>query len=140
MASSQLEDPSRFALIIPTNEGTAFLRRTLDYFGEIGYAGRLVLADDSSGEHRSFAESTARLYPELAIEFHAYPHGTRFLAKIIETLERIDARFVMLCAHDDFVVPEALERLVARLDADPGLAATRGQVEVREIFFVPAPD
>ena len=65
---------------------------------------------------------------ELAIEFHPYPHGTRFLAKIIETLERIDARFVMLCAHDDFVVPEALERLVARLDADPGLAATRGQV------------
>jgi glycosyltransferase domain-containing protein len=128
MAAAELGDPGRFALIIPTYEGTAFLRRTLDYFGELGYPGRLVLADDSSGPHRSFAESAAGLYPELAIELHAYPHGTRFLAKLISTLERLDARFVMLCAQDDFVVPEALERLVARLDADPGLAATRGQI------------
>jgi glycosyltransferase domain-containing protein len=128
MAAAALEDPSRFALIIPTYEGTAFLRRALDYLGEIAYPGRLVLADDSSGEHRGFAESAAGLYPELAIEFHGYPHGTRFLAKIIATLERIDARVVMLCAHDDFVVPEALERLIARLEADPALAATRGQV------------
>lgn len=128
MAAAALEDPGRFALIIPTYEGTAFLRRALDYFGEIAYPGRLVLADDSSGEHRSFAESAAGLYPELAIEFHGYPHGTRFLAKIIATLERIDARSVMLCAHDDFVVPDALGRLLARLEADPGLAATRGQV------------
>jgi glycosyltransferase domain-containing protein len=128
MAAAALEDPSRFALIIPTYEGTAFLRRTLDYFGEIAYRGRIVLADDSSGEHRSFAESADGLYPELAIEFHGYPHGTRFLAKLIATLERLEAGAVMLCAQDDFVVPEALERLIARLEADPGLSAARGQI------------
>jgi hypothetical protein len=64
MAAAELGDPGRFALIIPTYEGTAFLRRTLDYFGALGYPGRLVLADDSSGSHRSFAESAAGLYPE----------------------------------------------------------------------------
>jgi glycosyltransferase domain-containing protein len=128
MAAGALEDPRRFALIIPTYEGTAFLRRALDYLGEIAYPGRLVLADDSSGEHRSFAESAAGLYPELAIELHGYPHGTRFLAKVIATLERVEAGCVMLCAQDDFVVPDALERLVARLEADPGLSASRGQV------------
>jgi glycosyltransferase domain-containing protein len=123
-----IEDSDDFALVMPTYEGTPFLRRTLDHLKSIAYPGLVVISDDSSGEHRAFAAAAPEAYPELWLEVHAYPHGTRFLPKLCATLERVPARYVMLCAQDDFVVPEALEQLVAALDADDTLAAIRGRV------------
>ena len=55
-----IEDPLKFALVIPTYEGTAFLRRCLDYLDSVGYPGQIVLSDDSSGESNSTAPRTAR--------------------------------------------------------------------------------
>ena len=123
-----IEDDKAFSLIIPTYEGTPFLRRCLDHLKSIAYPGHIVLADDSSGEHREFVESCAARYPELRIDLHSYAHGTRFLDKLCQSLDRIRARFVMLCGQDDFVVPAALERVAGTLDADAGLACARGRV------------
>jgi len=123
-----IADDDAFALIIPTYEGAPFLRRCLDHLKSLGYPGQVVLADDSSGAHREFVASCPARYPELRIDLHPYPHGTEFLDKLAQSLERLRARFVMLCGQDDFVVPAALERLAATLDADAGLACARGRV------------
>jgi glycosyltransferase domain-containing protein len=123
-----LDNDHTFSLIIPTYEGTPFLRRCLDYLKSLRYPGQVVLADDSSGAHRAFVESCADAYPELWIELHLFPHGTRFFAKLCQAMERIRARFVMLCGQDDFVIPEGLEQVVRVLDADAGLACARGRV------------
>jgi glycosyltransferase domain-containing protein len=123
-----IEDAAAFALIIPTYEGAPFLRRCLDHLRSLGHPGHVVLADDSSGAHREFVESCPARYPELTLEVHSYPHGTQFLDKLCQSLDRVRARFVMLCGQDDFVVPAALERLAATLDADAGLACARGRV------------
>ena len=128
MAAMLIEDDKAFSLIIPTYEGTPFLRRCLDHLKSVEYPGHIVLADDSSGAHREFVESCASRYPELWIDLHPYEHGTRFFDKLCRSLDRIGARFVMLCGQDDFVVPAALERLTGTLDADAGLACARGRV------------
>jgi len=128
MAAMLIEDDKAFSLIIPTYEGTPFLRRCLDHLKSIAYPGHIVLADDSSGGHREFVESCASRYPELWIDLHPYEHGTRFLDKLSQSMDRIRARFVMLCGQDDFVVPSALERVVGTLDADAGLSCARGRV------------
>ncbi len=123
-----IEDSDHFALVIPTYEGTPFLRRTLDYLREIAFPGLVVLADDSSGAHREFAAAAPQAYPELWLEHHAFDHGTRFLTKLAETLKRLSARYVMLCAQDDFVVTEGIEAVLAAFDADRGLSVARGRV------------
>ena len=123
-----IEESDRFALVIPTYEGTPFLRRTLDYLREIAFPGLVVLADDSSGAHREFAAAAPDAYPELWLEHHAFDHGTRFLVKLAETLKRLSSRYVMLCAQDDFAVPEGIEAVLAAFDADAGLSVARGRV------------
>jgi glycosyltransferase domain-containing protein len=123
-----IEDSDHFALVIPTYEGTPFLRRTLDYLREIAFPGLVVLADDSSGAHREFAAAAPGAYPELWLEHHAFDHGTRFLVKLAETLKRLPARYVMLCAQDDFPVTEGIEAVLAAFDADAGLSVARGRV------------
>jgi len=123
-----IEDDKTFSLIIPTYEGTPFLRRCLEHLKSVQYLGHIVLADDSTGEHREFIESCASRYPELWIDLHLYDHGTRFLNKLCQSMDRIRARFVMLCGQDDFVVPNAVERVARALDADAGLSCARGRV------------
>ncbi|MGH6689838.1 MAG: TIGR00180 family glycosyltransferase [Gammaproteobacteria bacterium] len=123
-----IEDDKAFSLIIPTYEGTPFLRRCLDHLKSVQYLGHVVLADDSTGEHREFVESCASRYPELWIDVHLYEHRTRFLDKLCQSMERIRARLVMLCGQDDFVVPSAVERVARALDADAGLACARGRI------------
>jgi len=123
-----IEDDKTFSLILPTYEGTPFLRRCLDHLKSIQYLGHVVLADDSTRQHREFVESCAARYPELRIDLHLYEHGTRFLDKLSRSMDRIRARFVMLCGQDDFVVPGAIERVVRALDADAGLSCARGRV------------
>jgi len=122
------EDDSTFALIIPTYQGTPFLRRCLEHLKSIQYLGYVILADDSTGQHREFVESCTSRYPELWIDLHVYEHGTRFLDKLCQSMDRIRARFVMLCGQDDLVVPGAIERVVRALDADAGLSSARGRV------------
>jgi glycosyltransferase domain-containing protein len=124
----RIEDPDCFALVLPTLDGTPFLRRTLDHLRAIGYPGLVVIADDSSGAHRAFVAAAPGTFPEVWLEVHEYPPGTRFLPKLVATLERLKSRYVMLCAQDDFVVPGGLEALVGALDGDASLVAARGRV------------
>ena len=124
----KINDPGLFAVVVPTFEGTRFLKRMLDYFRHLRFAGRIVLADNSSGAHRAFVAGCAADYAELEIEVHAFPPDIRFLDKMVEALERTDSRYVMLHAHDDFMLPEPVESCVEFLAANPAYGVARGRV------------
>ena len=132
-----LEDPEAFALVIPTYNGTAFLKRTLDYLREAGFPGLILLSDNSTGAHRDFIPACADSYPELWLETRQYPAAIRFLDKLVDSPEHLDSRSVMLCAHDDFVIVPELDRLVALLEEDSSLAAARGRVAMVELARAP---
>jgi len=123
-----IEDADCFSLIVPTYEGTPFVRRCLEFLQASGYRGNIVLCDNSTAEHLEFVKSCPGRYPELWLDVHLYDAGIRFLDKLVQTMERIDARYVMLCAQDDFVVADGVERLLQTLEADEGLSCARGRV------------
>jgi glycosyltransferase domain-containing protein len=123
-----INDRTAFSLIIPTFNGTPFLARTLDYLAEVGYKGEIVLSDNSAPEHRSFVESCPRRHPQLAITVAVYPEPTRFLDKMSRTLESLSARYVMLHAQDDFVLPEAANSCVQVLESRPDYSVSRGRI------------
>ncbi len=124
----QIDDPGLFSVVIPTFDGTPYLKRALDYFRHLSFKGRIVLSDNSSGGHRKFVASCADEYADLRVETLLFEGGVRFLDKLAATLEKIDSRFVMLHAHDDFMVPAAVERCVGFLDRNPAYTAARGRV------------
>jgi glycosyltransferase domain-containing protein len=124
----RLSDPAIFSVVIPNLNGTSFLRRALDYLRDNAFPGQIVLCDSSSGEHRRFVAGCADRYDDLWIETHQYDENIRFLDKLVATLEKIDSRYVMLHANDDFMVPAAVGRCVEFLIAHPDHAAARGRV------------
>lgn len=123
-----IDDAECFALVVPTYQGTPFLRRLLDFLQAEQYAGHVVLSDNSSGEHRAFVESCPQRYADLWLDVQCYDFDIRFLDKLARTLGTLEARNVMLCGQDDYVVPETLEKLLGVIEADPGLACVRGRV------------
>jgi glycosyltransferase domain-containing protein len=123
-----IDDPKAFAVVIPTYEGTPFLRRTLEYLRHVSFMGEILIADDSSGGDREFALSSADRYPELSIQVHDHPHRTRFLDKLVRSLAKSDAKYVLLCGQDDFLVPDAVENLLRLLEERPDCSAARGKV------------
>ena len=128
-----IHDPALFSLVVPTFEGTRFLRRLLDYLARERFEGSIVLSDNSSGEHRDYVASCARAHPDLDIDVHLYPHDVRFLDKLADTLSKVDSRFVMLHAHDDFMVADGVNRCVEFLANHPEYCVARGRVAMLEI-------
>lgn len=124
----QIDDPGLFSVVIPTFNGTPFLRRTLDYFRHVLFKGKIILSDNSSGDHRKFVTSCSGDYPDLRIEVFPFAEEIRFLDKIVATLEKINSKFVMLHAHDDFMVPAAVEQCVDFLARNPAYSVARGRI------------
>jgi glycosyltransferase domain-containing protein len=123
-----IHDPALFSIVVPTYEGTRFLRRLLDYFRTQNYEGSIVLSDNSSAEHREFVSRCPQLYPDLDLQVRSYPEDVRFLDKLVDTLSAIESRFVMLHAHDDFMVPRAVEDCVSFLANNPEYCVARGRI------------
>lgn len=124
----KIHDPSLFSVVVPTFEGTPYLKRMLDYFRHIAFEGSIVLSDNSSGEHRRFVAGCSGQYKDLDLEVQQFPEDIRFLDKMSATLEKIDSRFVMLHAHDDFMVPAGVERCVEFLSNNECYSVARGRV------------
>lgn len=123
-----IDDAACFSLLVPTWEGTPFVRRLLEYLRAERYPGHVVLSDNSSAQHREFIRTCPQRYPELWLEVQEYEPGIGFVDKLVRSLAQIEASYVMLCGQDDFVVPEGVEELLRLIDANPGLACVRGRV------------
>ena len=123
-----IDDPRLFSVVMPTFEGTPFLKRTLDYFRHLAFKGRIVLADNSTGAHRQFVGACASEYPGLNLEIIQFPQDVRFLDKMAATLEKIDSQFVLLHAHDDFMLPAGVEQCIGFLADNPGYSVARGRI------------
>lgn len=123
-----MEDAKCFALLIPTYQGTPFVRRLLEFLEAESYPGYIVLSDNSSGEHRKFVESCPQRYAGLWLDVQSYDFNIGFLDKLARTMDKLEARNVMICGQDDYVVSATLEKLLDLIEADQGLACVRGRV------------
>jgi glycosyltransferase domain-containing protein len=123
-----IDDPASFSLLVPTYEGSAFVRRLLEFLKAERYPGHIVLSDNSSAQQREFVASCAERYPELWLEVQEYQTGIGFLDKLVRSLATLQSRYVMLCGQDDFIEPEGVEALLQLIDSDAGLGCVRGRV------------
>lgn len=127
MSYPRIEDPAVFSLVVPTRNRAAHLRRLLTYLQAVGYPGRIHLADSSTGAQRTEVEGMQARFPELWLEPLFFPDSHTLAQTVVDALGQIDSPLVMLCADDDFVVPQALERCVAFLQQNPDHVSARGK-------------
>jgi len=132
-----IDDADRFSLIVPTYEGTPFVRRCLDFLQASAFRGHVVLSDNSTGDHLAFVKSCPERYPGLWLDVQLFDADIRFLEKLARTMEKLDSRYVMLCGQDDFILSDNVEKLLQTLEADEGLSCARGRVAR---FYVRRPE
>jgi len=134
-----IEDSKTFALILLNRDGTPYLRRALDYLKRVEYPGQIVICDSSHPEHAGFVAGSQAAYPDLWIELATFPDTVEFFDKLEATLDRLPAEHAMLCANDDFVIPDVLERCVAALSSDTSLSCARGRSVMFQLVRQPDP-
>ena len=123
-----IDDAKKFNLVVPNYDGSAHLKRCLAYLDEVNYRGLIVIADSSHEQQRKFVKSCPETYPNLKLQILYFEPETRYIDKVHLTLESLEAQYVMVGANDDFVIPEAIERMTNFLDAHPEYSSARGRV------------
>ena len=80
----QIDNPDLFSVVLPTFNGTPFVKRTLDYLRHLQFKGRIVLSDNSSGSCREWIASCATAYRDLNLEAFQFDERITFLDKLIQ--------------------------------------------------------
>jgi glycosyltransferase domain-containing protein len=107
---------SELTLVVPTHNRHTFLSRVLEYFSSAQFP--ILVADSSE-----------YLFPEECRFGIGYFHysGSLFVTKLVDVFEKVKTTYVVICADDDFIVPESLERCVRFLNHNPGYSSVQGQ-------------
>ncbi|MFH6969594.1 TIGR00180 family glycosyltransferase [Flavobacterium sp. FlaQc-28] len=97
----------RYTVIIPEHNRPDHLKRLLDYF--LSFNLKIIVADSSNVEFKYLDE----FYDKIIYKF--YPK-VGLADKLYKILPLIDTPYVVMCANDDFLVPQAIEDIISYLE------------------------
>ena len=115
----------RLTCLVPTHNRPLFLRRFLGFYARFRPEFSFLIVDSScpvaAAENRSVID---HIRSELNIR---YEHSDLpFYEKIAANFDRVTSPFVVLCADDDYLLPEAVSRCVDFLEVEQGYATAMG--------------
>jgi glycosyltransferase domain-containing protein len=117
-----------FSLVIPTYNRPQFLERLLHYYVDQNFSHPIVVADSSSG---SALEANQKLITSfqgsLSITYRVFSPDTAPYLKLAATIRSLEDKYVAICADDDFIVPDALDRCVDFLEENADWAIAHGR-------------
>lgn len=114
-------------LIIPTFNRTDYLRRILDYYLELGVDFNYIIADSSNQEIKRQNKKLINKYTKLNILY-----VDKFSDKLIQSykfakmVQYAKSKYVIFCADDDFIIPNAIRECVKFLENHPDYSAAHG--------------
>ena len=113
-------------LLVPTKNRPDFLNRLLTYYKDVGFTGRICIAD---GSDPGYLEENRRVVAQIqgAIDiFHQELPGITVGSCLGRLLEWVDTPYVAFTADDDFLVPSGLQACAAFLDTHEDYSAAHG--------------
>lgn len=110
----------RFTVIIPEHNRPEHLKRLLDYF--LSQNVKIIVADSSINEFKYVKDYSGK------ITYKHFP-GMALALKINLMTSLIETPFVVMCANDDFIVPDAINEIIDFLEINPEYNSGQG------IFF-----
>ncbi len=106
----------QLTLLIPTHNRHRYLNRLLDYYNETPF--NIVVCDSTEVPFDKIAD-----YPNVI--YHHYP-ATDYMVKMNDVLSKINTQRLLLCADDDFIVPEAIYQCLDFLEKHPDYSTVLG--------------
>mgnify|MGYP002630550278 CR=1 FL=1 len=116
----------RLTCLIPTHNRPQFLRRMLQFYSQFPTRFAFFVVDSgnpaSAAEHLALVESWKS---KIDIEYRYF--DLNFVDKCARGLELIRTPYVVLCAHDDLLFPDAVWKCVEFLESEPGYSSAIGR-------------
>jgi len=119
-------------VVIPAHNRPEKLRRVLHYYLQTNIN---ILVSDSSAMLFPYLNE----FPEL--NYYHFPKE-QFLRKINNILPYINTKYVVYCADDDFIVPQAIEQCIIFLELHPDYNSAQGhylsfEMKKEKVYFSP---
>lgn len=106
---------SDITIIIPTKNRQHYLERIVDYY-------------TNSGIHILIADATEKKYVKKLpdnITYYHYPN-IPYCTKLNDVFEKIKTPYSLLCADDDFIVPDGINKCIDFLNKNPSYNSAQG--------------
>src|SRR5713101_5795930 len=116
---------TRYTLLIPTFNRSAYLRSLLGYLAARRFEYPIHVLDSSSGEALSQNRETIGR-GGLDIVHEVYPPETPFCKKVALAIAPVESTYCSFCADDDVLFTDQLNGLFDVLDANPAFHVAHG--------------
>ena len=124
------------SIVIPTHNRPKYLYRALSYYNSVPITCSIFIADSSSSENKKENAKVIASFPGMSI-FHLDKYeGTNALdavkktnnqyLKIADALHHVKTPYSVLCADDDFTIPNAIQQAIMFLEDNPDFVCAHG--------------
>ena len=111
--------------LIPTHNRSGFLRRLLHFMKQTSCRDEILIVDSSEPEALSENREIVALFSNhLSINHTFYPLDV--IPKCRQALESVNTAFTVMCADDDFLIPDAVAQCRAFIAHSPEYSCAQG--------------
>ena len=122
-----------YTIVIPTYNRYKNLYRLLDFFGEIENKNFKILILDSSS-HEIDNDLSKRIESNDNILLKKYDNNIFFAQKLGQGTQFIDTKYAIMCADDDYIFTDAVERCVNFLEENEDFSLAHGRFVLHSYF------
>jgi glycosyltransferase domain-containing protein len=116
---------SQVSVIIPTLNRADFLLRTLRFYADAKFGGKILVGDASAAEHVDRVRAFLRGAP-LDVTYFVSP-GLDDRSTVMRLTAMVQTPYVVFHGDDDALLPHALAECVALLEAQPAVVSAHGR-------------
>lgn len=126
---------SNIDVIIPTFNRPVFLERILKYYQNEKTNFNFIIADSSKASNKRINKRIVNSYPDLKILYvDKLSDKLAQHLKFTEMVKYARSKYCVICADDDFTLPNSIEKCVQFLDKNPDYVAAHGSYIGFHIF------
>jgi len=123
----------KITIIIPMYKRRKYLHRILDYYSNTDFN---IMVADSSDEKFMFCKDYKN------VKYFHYKNRT-YSKKMQEIIKKVKTKYVVICADDDFIIPDSIKKCVKFLNENSDYASAQGLYisfinESKKIIHIPA--
>jgi len=123
---------SLVAILIPTMNRVAYLKRQLDYYSSLESKHPIYVGDSSNYEISQEIQKVINGYKNLKIVYNYLPNMNPREVNNFLSINSTE-RYVAFCGDDDFLVPSGLDACARFLDADSSYVSAQGASLIFEL-------
>lgn len=114
-------------LVIPTYNRPGFLKRILEYYSQNSINFDIIVADSSTQFNKKINKKIVSSFNRLNI-LYLDKFSPNLVAhhKFAEMIKHVKSKYCVICADDDFIVPNGIKEAVDFLEKNPDYSAAHG--------------